>query len=498
MSMKSFWSRGSDKKKGTGTEVSRFSSFTEGFKAKRLELIEPHLHWLDSDWINRSVEKHIEKAESKEKNPDPQRMQKFEKIMKRHFVNDIFSLFYNESKDMKLAVRNEKNDFRYKLIEKINKSGIKVISNRNTMNSALFTQEIAKFFYDLYKTLTPEQIEQLSKMMDGDGSGEGDPQGKGKGKGKGKADDGDEGEEGNSDSSNGRNAGTGDIPRGFEQMLENMMNTKQAEEKLEDAIRRAEERLKTLEESGMEVSESNAREVMDKMDFLDKSKHEITQLNISKDAILRATKHIMDKSTSYFSHRYITKEVDLYEAEDLLAMEGLEFLHPMFRKGRIMDITAKEKKYLGKYDLYVDNSGSMGCGANLPGAHNVSNMLLAKAIALRMKRMDLLNDLYEFQSSVTQLPSDEIGILGMSARGGTDITNVIRKIKQTKNNSVVLTDAEDHVAEYMDNVFFIGVGGVNFHCFQHSEAGKMYIERGQCVIFDGVNLNYPQLGGGRR
>ena len=194
--MRSFWGRKNEK--GTGGQHSRFSSFTDGFKAKRLELIEPHLHWLDSDWINRKVEDHIEKAESKNRNSSPEQQEKFKKIMKRHFVNDIFSLFYNESKDMKLAIRTDKNEFRYKLIEKINKSGIKVLTNRNTMNSALFTQEVAQFFYDLYKTLPPEQLEALSKLMDGDGSGDGpEGQGKGKGKGKGKGEeDGEDGGEG--------------------------------------------------------------------------------------------------------------------------------------------------------------------------------------------------------------------------------------------------------------------------------------------------------------
>ena len=135
-----------------------------------------------------------------------------------------------------------------------------------------------------------------------------------------------------------------------------------------------------------------------------------------------------------------------------------------------------------------DNKLSMGSSAGIAGHSNVSCMLLSKAIAILMRRMSLLNDLYEFQSSVTKLEATEAGILGMAARGGTSIDNVIRKCKETGVNSCVITDAEDHMSEYIDNAIFVGVSGVTFSSFKSTEIGKKYIENQQCYAFDGNTL----------
>ena len=191
--------------------------------------------------------------------------------------------------------------------------------------------------------------------------------------------------------------------------------------------------------------------------------------------------------------RYKVDEHDLFDAENLNNVEGLELLHPVFRKGRINDIVAHEKRFFGKYDLFIDNSGSMGSSAGLQGHSNVSCMLLAKAVALRMKRLDLLNNLYEFQGSVTKVENTELAILDMCARGGTSLDSVIREAKRTGNNSVILTDAEDVANEYLDNIVFLGVSGVRFEYFRQSEVGKKYIANNQCMYFDGQTVEYTTL-----
>lgn len=135
----------------------------------------------------------------------------------------------------------------------------------------------------------------------------------------------------------------------------------------------------------------------------------------------------------------------------------------------------------------------MSSSAGLQDNPGVSCMLLAKAIALKMKRMDLLNELYEFQSTVTKVDSNEYAIFNMGARGGTDITNVIRNVKKTGENSIVLTDAEDHVSEYLPNVVFLGVNGVNFRTFKSCEVGKRYIENNQCVVMTSGGVEYAKM-----
>ncbi len=431
---------------------------------KRPEIVEPYLNGIDSFFLNEDVMKSFSKD-----NKEAGGSEKFRRIMKKHFVNDIFGLFYNDKEEMKFSKRTEWNDFRYKLLEKVNKSGIKILSRKSTFASTLFTQEIAKYFYELYKDLTPEQMEEMEKMM---GGGEGQ-------------DEGEEGDEEGKGNMAGGGAGKGTTNSAVRETLERLLDSAKSDQMLEQAIKNVEKKVDMMEQSGIEVNETNAREMVGKVDVLEKHRADITQLNISKEGILKAVKKIMDRSTSYFSARYKVDEDDLYSCENLNEVEGLELLHPVFRRGRINDVIAHHRRYFGKFDLYVDNSGSMGSSAGLPGHSNVSCMLLAKAIAMRMKRMDILNDLYEFQDSVTKVESTELAILDMCARGGTSITSVANSVTKSEKNSICLTDACDMPGVYLDNLAFVGVNGINFHEFRGSEVGRRYIENGQCFAFDG-------------
>lgn len=317
--------------------------FTQAIK--RPEIIEPYLNNIDSYFLNDDVSKNFEKS-NKEGQPGSE---KFRRIMKKHFVNDIFNLFYNNTTDTKLSVRDESNNFRYKLLEKVNRSGIKIVSNKSTFASTLYTQEIAKYFYNLYKDLPPEQLKKLEQMMDGEGEegefkdGEGEGKGKGNGDGKGKETKGESG---------GKSAGKGDSDAFVEEMTK-ILDSAQSEKQLEAAIKEAEKKVEMIEQSGLEVNESNAREIIGKVDILEKHRSDIMQLNVSKDAILKAVKKILDKSTSYFSARYKVDEVDIYSAEEMNSLEGIEFLHPMFRKGMIDELITREKRFFGRFSLYV-------------------------------------------------------------------------------------------------------------------------------------------------
>lgn len=452
-------------------QAEKVMTVKERFKQaiKKPEIVEPYLNDIDSHFLNADVMSSFNKT-----NKDgAEGHEKFKRIMKKHFVNDIFGLFYNDKEELKLDKRTEWNEFRYKLLEKVNKSGIKILSRKSTFASTLFTQEIAKYFYELYKNLTPEQMEEMDKQMGGgpgqDGE-EGDEEGEGKPR------------------SGSSGVGKGTSNRAVEE-FEKILNSAESEKALEQAIKNVEKKVEMMEQAGVEVNETNAREMVGKVDVLEKHKSEIAQLNVSKEGILKAVKKIMDKSTSYFSARYKVDEHDLFDAEDLNNVEGLELLHPVFRKGRINDIVAHEKRYFGKYTLYVDNSGSMGSSAGLQGHSGVSCMLLAKAIAMRMKRMDLLNELYEFQGTVTKVENTELAILDMAARGGTSIDAVANSVKKTEANSICLTDAEDIPSIYLENLCFVGVNGVTFSYFKQSEVGKRYIENGQVYAFDGTDAN---------
>ena len=160
----------------------------------------------------------------------------------------------------------------------------------------------------------------------------------------------------------------------------------------------------------------------------------------------------------------------------------------------MFDLSVTERRYIGKYDLYVDCSGSMsaGCGGDLG---NVPRIDLAKSLAMQMKELGILGDLYEFEGSPKKIMNTDMSILMMAARGGTDIEKVIKNILQTGNNSVVLSDGESSVSSYTHKAFFIGIG-TDFHYFKsYAGPGQKFVEEGQCVHYDGKNFVKTELTG---
>jgi len=140
-----------------------------------------------------------------------------------------------------------------------------------------------------------------------------------------------------------------------------------------------------------------------------------------------------------------------------------------------------------KIDLYVDCSGSMGsgCGGDL---RNVSRMVLAKSLAMQMKQMGILGELYEFEDRPTKIKNSEISILMMQARGGTDIEKVLKQIVKSGNNAVVLTDGESGISTYTDLALFVGVG-CDFEYFRRDRGcGAQFVEGSQCIKYDGKNF----------
>jgi hypothetical protein len=133
---------------------------------------------------------------------------------------------------------------------------------------------------------------------------------------------------------------------------------------------------------------------------------------------------------------------------------------------------------------------SSGCGGDLD---RVCRIDLAKALAMQMKQMGILGELYEFEDRPKKILNTDMSILMMAARGGTNIATVVDNVIKTGNNSVILTDGESHVQNYTHKALFIGVG-TDFHYFKHYEgAGKKFVETGQCIAYNGKEFQvvYP-------
>ena len=544
--------------KGTSNLVQGASKFS-GFKFndsggisifKKREIVQPYLHPIDSKIVNEQVEKAVKSNLS---NIDPKIAENYNKFLPTHLVNDLYSLYYNKSDKMRFEGLDATNKVKFDIIDSVNNSLIKIVTNGSHIGSYVYTEEIGKFLYKKFMELPPEQQKQLQDALNNcnkggqnqgqgkqksQGGGGGQDKGKDKGKqqqsqgggnqpgqggqpGNGRPDE-DQDHSGQQDTDpnaqsqrNGNNQGRGgannangnsqtdysqnaadQMDKDLKNTLDNLannLNSKQSQKELEQAFKEAEKKLDKLKDIGVDVEndeempEEERKEIMQNLNNLDSIRQSLSRLNVGKDKIMKAVEKILNGTTNYFSQKCIQNDVELFEADELLNINGVELLHPFFRKSRMFDLSVTERHYIGKFDLYVDCSGSMssGCGGDLG---NVCRIDLAKSLAMQMKELGILGDLYEFEGRPKKVPSTDMSILMMAARGGTDIEAVIQKILKTGNNSVVLSDGESHVSAYTHKALFIGIG-TDFHYFKNSPgAGQKFVEMDQCIHYDGKNF----------
>lgn len=504
---------------------------------KRREIVNPYLHPYDSSMINESVATTVKSAL---KSIDKDIEQNYDKLMPRHLVNDIYSLYFNPSTKLNFESLDATNKVKFDILDSINNSLIKIVTNQSNIGSYVYAEEISKFLYKRFMTLPPEQQEQLKKSLDrsnqgGDkqkppgGGGGGNNPGSGQGDKKGneppedfedqdneiRADsNGDEESTRNPDNSNrgaannshGQNSQTDMSEEAQEKMakdLADMLNNKQSKKELEKAFQEAEQKLDKLGDLGYEIEnddtmpEEEKKEIIKNLPHLDSIRASLNKLSVGKDKIKKAVEKILDGTSNYFSAKCITNDVELFEADQILDINGVELLHPAFRKSRIFDMDITERRYIGKFDLYIDCSGSMGggCGGDLD---RVCRIDLAKSLAMQMKEMGILGDLYEFEDRTKKISTTDMSILMMGARGGTNIEAVMKNILKTGNNSVVLTDGESHIESYTHRALFIGVG-TDFYYFRsqpEGSAGAKLIKDDQCIIYNGKDFVDARQGMG--
>lgn len=497
---------------------------------RKREIVRPYLHSIDSRIINEQIDASV----SNKFRNDPKLAENLKKFLPNHLINDIYSMYYNRPGRLEFEGLSKTNKVKFDIMDSINNSLIKIVTNGSHIGSYVYAEEIGKYLYERFMTLPPEQQKQLQDSLQncnqgGDEEGENEGKGKGqkKGSGDGKAEksdqkdkspnqtgqgsiDGHGEDEGNYDTgdsgqgmannSNGENTKRDNSQDAVDKMLNGLLNSKESKKKLEESFDKAQEKLEKLKDVGVDyegcedMPDHEKNEIISNLNNLDQIKNELKGLNTSKEKVLKAVEKILNGTTNYFSKKCITNDVELFEAEQLLDINGLEFLHPMFKNSRLFDMSITERKYIGKFDLYIDCSGSMsgGCGGDLS---SVQRITLAKSLAMQMKELGILGDLYEFEDKPKKINNTEISILMMRANGGTDIEKVMKNILKTGNNSVILTDGESYLETYTHKAFFIGVG-TDFSYFGNDKnVGEKLVKNAQCVAYNGKEF---QVATGQR
>jgi len=609
-------SKNNKKSGGWSSSWFDFDSWKSPISKKRAEIVKPYMSWWDQNKICREIRDNNKeffhtvgrgKGTSDQNlkdindNGDVNVARKFYKdFITEDLIHDIYSIYYNKSENIRFDSENDSNKVKFKILEKVNNSLLKIVSNNNSIASFMYTREICNFlFTEMWNAMTDSERNELMKAMKDMNSMESDDEsedsdsnsnsskGKGKSKGNNKSkkgneksngnesdeDDSDSEENGNNSQNSNKNKGKGredksdseqkeegendseknsssdkgekssgnpqkgdgNCDQGDEngegkskakdtsggqdasgnlkkeeidewkrkneerkakektvndklaEKIDNLFKTRSVQQRFDDAISQADKLMTDLEKAGINLDRGDLAGVTEILN-LNNIRHDIAQLAINKHAIAEAIKNILDNSLNYFSKRYQTREIDLFEADEISEIFGIEYIHPVFKSSMLDRLTTEERKPLGRIDLYIDVSGSMGSGSGIPG---VSNMMFAKSIALAMLNMDMLNNLYVFDTSVRQVEATELGILMISDGGGTSIDCVTRHIiNKAKHNGICLTDGECSVSEYDERMFLLGTIGVYFNYFYNcGEAGLKFLQNGQCINFDGTTVN---------
>ena len=457
---------------------------------KKADLVKPYLHYIDEDNVKNIVDREVGSLDSireyfsrfqkssafgkleEDKKPDMQKFyhklrENYEKFPK-HLKYDIHKMYYHKIDKLEFEDRTDANRTRYKFLEKANNPVGKIMSEGSNLKSAIFTKQMMLYYMmqmTMLEYIDPDAHQQMQQGL-----------------------------EGGPDSEFNNDA--------VDDAMDKMMNNQLSKNMLEKAMQDAQDTCKMMDQN---IDNDTQEKMFDQSyqgggnkagnfspDYFRQVAARLESIRISMGSLKEKLQKLLDKSAAYFSARKVVIFDDLLNSQDVSGLEDYELLHPKLRKMFIEDIMIKEHKYVGKIDVYVDVSGSMSssCGVKNIKGDTISKIDFAKSMIAKLKEMDMLNDVYLFDTRVKKYRNDLISISMIDCGGGTTIDNAVGSIERVGNNALVITDAEDSCRHYSDKAFFIGVEGARFTSFDHR-----YMERHQCVVFDGKSVKKVDIHG---
>jgi len=455
---------------------------------KKPDLIKPYMHYIDEWRLENIMDTHMKDIKAVQENYskfakttdfkkiDPKQQpyqqafyQKFQdnyRKFPKHMAKDIFKMYYNPIDKLDFEDRDEKNHTKFKFLERANNPVGKIMSEHSNLKSAIYARNILSYFITRMT---------IMDFVDPNAS---------------------------EDIKNGLNGGSDFDNDGVDKAMQDMMDSTQGKNMLEDAMQKAQELCKQMDDAMDGDVQDQMFENANKPDgdggmagklspdFMRQIAARLENINLSMGSLKEKIKKLLDKSVSYFSSNQTTEYEDLFNSDNIAGLEDYELLHPKLRKIFAEDLQVKNTKKVGKIDLYIDVSGSMSsnCGAQNSNGQSISKIDFCKAFAAKLKGMDMLNDIYKFDNRVKKYKNDIISISMLDCGGGTTIDEAIRSIEKNGVNALVITDAEDSCSIYSDKAFFIGVEGARFNYF-NTEVIKEYANKGQAVVFNGQSIS---------
>jgi len=414
-------------------------------------------------------------------------------------INDIYSIYNNGN--VKRRPKSRANTIRHKILDKVYDSLTKVVTVDSPLFSNILTRELALALQIVDEQIKEEQKKQGKDQTGlegeyGDGPhspGEGQP-GEGEGEGEGNGEDGGEDNPSDGAQSASKSGESSSVRR--DQVNDDIVDKAldAAEKSIEEAKEKADKKIKDLEsqlnkESLNELSDGNP----EFLDDVDKLRGILKSLKFNKNSIRAVLDKILNESQNYFSTKHTVVEESIFDCEECEDLFGLEFLNPIFKNAEILNMGNNSRVYKGKFDLFLDCSGSMTSDEIFEGKR-IKMINLAKGIAMTLKKMGLIENLYFFDTDLYEINNvNDISILAFSRSGGTDFEEVMNKIQENGNNSVIVTDGFDSCSTYDKRAFWIGVGGTQFDGYGSDENTNSFVKfrrNRQCVSYNPKNSKF--------
>jgi hypothetical protein len=464
---------------------------------KKADIIKPYIHYIDERKIENIVESQLNvyrnntkkiqdeynnfsKTAAFTKIPDDKKpdfstfaakVSENYKKFPAHLKYDVFKMYYNKMEKLEFEERDDKNYTKYKFLERANNPVGKIMTENANLKSSIFTRNMMMYY-----------LLQMTQMEFVDPDAHQNVQ---------------QGLNGSSDFDN----------DGVDKALDKLFNGQTSKNMLDRLMKDAQETCKMMDESlepeiqeklFQEANTAQGGEEAGKIspNYMRQIEARLASIKLSTGALKEKIKKLLDKSASYFSSRKITKYDDLFNADNISGLEDYIFLHPRLRKVFAEDLMVKETKSVGKIDVYVDISGSMSstCGVQDIDGNQISKIDFSKSLIAKLKEMDMLNDIYLFDTRLKKSKTDLISISMIDCNGGTNIDIAVNSIERNEMNALVITDAEDRCHIYSEKAFFIGVEG---SCFNHfdSDVIQKYSQRNQVVVFNGSRIDKVNTDG---
>lgn len=368
-----------------------------------------------------------------------------------HLIHDLFCLYYRA--DDRITLYPEYNRTKSRLLNELYNASIKIVSEGSYLKSFYFTSYMIAAFLNALEDskLTGDEVDKLLEQL-----------------------------------TKGRKDNIKAHDNHATKILNKLFNS---DKTTRDLVQRAEaealeqsEKASKLFGSGVDKSLESIGDVLAAERVLNFASTLTLLDNNVKDFFDKIMRHAI----SQFSYKDETKGVSIFEAEVIDELVELEFLaDDILSTLHLEDVNTIERIPNGKFVLYVDASGSMGSGID---SHRISrsNRVLAMALAWKLFKLDLIDEVRYFTSAVHDPIQDKFEMLSFSRSGGTSFSAVIKDSLEHGRHALVITDGQESPGHYAynPNLYWLGVGEARFDCFGGSDDSKKYLLNKQCMLYD--------------